>query len=201
MKVIKLNRQTKETRIDLQLDICGEGKYDIETGIGFFNHMLELWSRHGFFDLKLKVDGDLEVDAHHTVEDTGIVLGQAINKELGERTGIKRYGQIIVPMDETLVMVALDLSGRSYYNDDLVFNQASVGQFSIELVEEFFRSLSSNGKFNLHFKMLKGGNTHHLLEACFKGFARAFDKAIQPEERLKGSVLSTKGNLGEGDNS
>ena len=197
--MVQLKRETKETKIKLELDLYGTGEYDIKTGIGFFDHMLKLWSRHGFFDLTLKVDGDLEIDPHHTVEDTGILLGQALSQALGDRSGIKRYGDVVLPMDETLVMVALDLSGRSYYEDDLKFFRSKVGEFPVELFAEFFRSLSSNANLNLHFKILRNGNTHHLLEGCWKGFARALDQALQPEKRLGETPLSTKGSLGEGE--
>ncbi len=197
--MVTIERNTAETEIKLSLNLQGEGKYNIDTGIGFFDHMLELWTRHGFFDLDLHVDGDLYVDGHHTVEDTGIVIGQAINKELGLKKGIKRYGDVILPMDECLVIVAVDLGGRSYYNSDLNFNRENVGNFPVELFDEFFIALTANANFNLHFKMLKGGNTHHMLEACFKGFARAFDKAVQAEPRLGKNPLSTKGRLSEGD--
>jgi imidazoleglycerol-phosphate dehydratase len=193
-----LHRETRETNIELSLNLYGKGESKINTGIGFFDHMLELWSRHGFFDLELTVKGDLYVDEHHTVEDTGIILGQAIKKELGDKIGIKRYGSTILAMDETLVLVALDLSGRSLYKDDLVYGREKVGEFPVELVSEFFRSLSNNAEFTLHFKMLEGGNTHHLIEACFKGFARSLDEAIQADKRLGNKPLSTKGILKEG---
>ena len=196
--MIEINRESKETNINLKLDIYGDGDYDIKTKIGFFDHMLELWSKHGFFDIELEADGDLEVDEHHTVEDVGIVLGQGIKRQLGDRSNIRRYGDIIIPMDETLVMVVIDLSGRSYYHDDLNFTRTSVGGFPVELFKEFFRALTNNGEFTLHFKMINGGNTHHLMEACFKGFGRALDRALKCEKRLKGKPLSTKGSLKEG---
>ena len=196
--MIELKRETTETKIYLKLDLYGEGNYDIKTGIGFFDHMLELWSRHGFFDLELKVEGDLEVDDHHTVEDTGIMLGKAINKELGNRAGIKRYADIILPMDETLLMTAVDLGGRSYYKSDFSFSRNEVGGFAVELVDEFFRSLVSHGKLNLHFSQIRGENTHHIAEGAFKAFARALDKATDAEKRLKDKPLSTKGQLQEG---
>lgn len=197
--MVKLQRETGETRIELELELYGRGEYDINTGIGFFDHMLELWTRHGFFDLKLKADGDLEVDCHHTVEDTGIVLGQALDEALGARKSIKRYGEVILPMDEVLVLTAVDLSGRSYYKDDLKFENKVAGNFPVELFSEFYSKLVSQAGINLHFKMLRGGNTHHLLEACFKGFARTLDKALQIEQRLENESLSTKGKLGEGE--
>ncbi|MGM0410307.1 MAG: imidazoleglycerol-phosphate dehydratase HisB [Bacillota bacterium] len=196
--MIELNRETTETKIDLKLKLYGEGNYDIKTGIGFFDHMLELWSKHGFFDLKLEVKGDLEVDEHHTVEDTAIMLGKAINKELGNRAGITRYADIILPMDESLIMTAVDLGGRSYYKSDFQFQRNEVGGFAVELVDEFFRSLVSHAKINLHFQQLRGENTHHIIEGAFKAFARTLDKAIREEKRLKDKPLSTKGRLQEG---
>ena len=196
--MIKMTRETSETQIELELEIYGSGNYDINTGIGFFDHMLELWAKHGFFDLKLRVEGDLEVDQHHTVEDTGILLGQAVSKVLGARVGIKRYGDIILPMDETLVMAAIDLGGRPYYDSDLVFTRTEVGGFPVELFDEFFRSFSNNGGFNIHFKKLKAGNTHHLLEACFKSAGKILDQAVKKEERLVNTPMSTKGRLQEG---
>ncbi|MFW5985215.1 MAG: imidazoleglycerol-phosphate dehydratase HisB [Halanaerobiaceae bacterium] len=195
--MVKVTRKTEETDIVMQLDLDGSGSYQVETGIGFFDHMLELWSKHGFFDLELKVKGDLEVDGHHTVEDTGIVLGQALDKALGARKGLRRYGQVILPMDEVLVLTAVDLGGRPYYDGDLSFSTEKVGQFSVELVPEFFRALTDRAGINLHFKILKSGNTHHVLEACFKSFGRALDQALECEERLAGAPLSTKGSLRE----
>ena len=198
--MVRVERNTAETDIKLSLNLQGKGNYDINTGIGFFDHMLELWTRHGFFDLELEVEGDLHVDQHHTVEDTGIVLGQAISKELGQRKGIKRYGDVILPMDECLIITAVDLGGRSYYSSDVSFSRENVGDFPVELFDEFFISLIGNANFNLHYKMLSGVNNHHIMEACFKGFARALDRAIQVETRLGDAPLSTKGRLSEGDN-
>ncbi|ACL68982.1 imidazoleglycerol-phosphate dehydratase HisB [Halothermothrix orenii] len=196
--MVEITRKTKETKIKLNLDLDGQGRAKINTGIGFFDHMLELWAVHGFFDLVLSVEGDLEVDGHHTVEDTGIVLGEGLKKALGNKAGLKRYGNVIIPMDESLVLVSLDLSGRPYYEDDLVFNRTQVGGFPVELLEEFFRALTNNAGITLHIKMLRGKNTHHLIEACFKGFGRALDVALTGEERLNNTPLSSKGSLGEG---
>lgn len=193
--MVEIERKTKETEIRLKINLWGSGNTDIDTGIGFFNHMLELFAYHGFIDLALNVKGDLYVDEHHTVEDVGIVLGQAISKALGERKGIRRYGDVTLPMDETLVQVVLDLGGRPYYEDNLQFSREMVGDFPVELVEEFFRSLSNNAGINLHILMHRGGNNHHLLEACFKAFGRALDQALTIEERLGDSPLSTKGSL------
>ncbi len=196
--MIELNRKTGETDITLSLELYGKGEHEIETGIGFFDHMLELWSRHGFFDLKIKAEGDLSVDKHHTVEDVGIVLGQAINQELGDRAGIRRYGDVLLPMDEVLVHCAVDLGGRSYYHGEITTDRQEINGFPVELFHEFYRGLTNNGNFNLHFVIHKDGNAHHLLEACFKAWARAFDRALKPEERLEDSPLSTKGQLVEG---
>ncbi len=193
----EITRKTKETEIFINLDLYGEGNSEISTGIGFFNHMLELWARHGFFDLEVNAVGDLDIDKHHTVEDIGIVLGQAIDKELGDRAGITRYGDVTLPMDEVLVQVAIDLGGRAYYHGNIVAGRDEVNGFPVELFHEFFRGLTNHGHFNLHYIVHKNGNTHHLLEACFKAFARSLDKALQPENRLENSPLTTKGQLEE----
>lgn len=193
--MVTIERNTRETKIELGLELYGEGKNDIDTGIGFFDHMLELMSCHGFMNLNLAIDGDLEVDEHHTIEDAGIVLGQAVKKSLGDRSGIVRYGDVTLPMDECLVQVVLDLSGRSYYCDDLVFSRSKVGDFPVEMFGEFFSSVASNAGMNLHIRALRTGNTHHLIEACFKAFAKALDKAVKVEKRLKNKPLSTKGSL------
>lgn len=193
--MVEIERKTRETEVRLKINLWGSGNTDIDTGIGFFNHMLELFAYHGFIDLALNVKGDLYVDEHHTVEDVGIVLGQAISKALGERKGIRRYGDVTLPMDETLVQVVLDLGGRPYYQDNLEFSREMVGDLPVELVEEFFRSLSNNAGMNLHILMHRGGNNHHLLEACFKALGRALDQALTIEDRLGDSPLSTKGSL------
>lgn len=189
-----VNRKTKETDIHLQLELDGEGNYQVDTGIGFFNHMLEGFSRHGFFDVKLQVKGDLEVDCHHTVEDTGIVLGTAIRKALGDKKGIRRYGSCILPMDETLVLCAIDLSGRPYLVFDDAFTTDRVGYMDTEMVREFFYAVSYSAGMNLHIKILSGSNNHHIMEAMFKAFARALDEAVSTDPRISG-VLSTKGSL------
>ncbi|NLM97642.1 MAG: imidazoleglycerol-phosphate dehydratase HisB [Halanaerobiaceae bacterium] len=195
---VKLERITGETEIRVSLNLKGKGSADIDTGIGFFDHMLELFAFHGFLDLEIDVEGDLYVDEHHTVEDVGIVLGQAIARALGEKKGIKRYGDVTLPMDETLVQVVLDLGGRPYYLDDLEFSREMVGDFPVELLAEFFRALTNNCGMNLHIRMLRSGNAHHLIEASFKAFGRALDQALTIEERLGDSPLSTKGSLKEG---
>jgi len=197
---IKLERITRETEIRLTLNLNGNGSADIDTGIGFFDHMLELFAYHGFMDLKIDVEGDLYVDEHHTVEDVGIVLAQALARAIGEKRGIKRYGDISLPMDEVLVQVVLDLGGRSYYQDDLEFSREMVGDFPVELLVEFFRALTNNSGMNLHIRMLRSGNAHHLIEACFKAVGRALDQALTIEERLGNNPLSTKGSLKEGEN-
>lgn len=196
--MVEIERKTGETEINLKLNLSGTGKTHIDTGIGFFNHMLELLCFHGFIDLELVVRGDLKVDEHHTVEDTGIVLGQAIKKALGDKSGIRRYGNVTLPMDEVLVQVVLDLSGRPYYCDDLVFSRERVGEFPVELFAEFFRALAANSEMTLHFITLRNGNAHHLIEACFKAFGRALDQATRVDTRLQDKPLSTKGRLQEG---
>jgi imidazoleglycerol-phosphate dehydratase len=190
----EINRKTKETDIAMNFVVDGSGKGQIETGIGFLNHMLESFIRHGFFDMRLSVKGDLYVDAHHTVEDTGIVLGQAIKSALGDKQGIKRYGSFVLPMDETLILCAIDLSGRPYLSYDLEFTSEKVGYMETELVKEFFYAVSYSAGMNLHIKMLSGGNNHHIVEAAFKAFAKALDEASSIDERIQG-VLSTKGSI------
>ncbi len=189
-----INRKTRETDISMEFALDGSGKSQIETGIGFFNHMLESFTRHGFFDMKLAVKGDLYVDSHHTVEDTGIVLGQAIKAALGDKQGIRRYGSFILPMDETLVLCAVDLSGRPYLAYDLEFTSDKVGYMETELVKEFFYAISYTAGMNLHIKRLNGGNNHHMIEAAFKAFAKALDEASRFDDRIHG-VLSTKGSI------
>ncbi len=189
-----LTRKTKETDITINLNLDGTGKSDVSTGIGFFDHMLEGFSKHGFFDLECKVKGDLYVDGHHTVEDTGIVLGQAIAKAVGDKKGIKRYGSFILPMDDALCLVAVDLCGRPYLNFDCTFPTQKVGELETELIREFFYAVSYSAAMNLHVKMLDGINTHHMIEATFKAFAKALDCAVSYDERVTG-VLSTKGSL------
>lgn len=193
-RIANVTRKTGETDIEITLNIDGTGKADINTGIGFFDHMLNSFARHGLFDLTVSVKGDLEVDSHHTIEDTGIVLGQAIKEAIGEKKGIKRFGNFILPMDETLVLCALDLSGRPYLQEDLVFSVAKVGEFDTEMVREFFYAVSYSAGMNLHLKLLDGGNNHHIIEAAFKAFAKAMDEAVSFDGRIT-DVLSTKGSL------
>lgn len=187
-------RKTKETDISLSFNTDGDGKADIQTGIGFFDHMLEGFARHGFFDLKVNVEGDLAVDCHHTIEDTGIVLGNAIKKAIGDKKGIRRYGSCILPMDETLVLCAIDLSGRPYLSFEGEFTVEKVGYMDTEMVKEFFYAVSYTAEMNLHIKVLSPGNNHHMIEAMFKSFARALDEATGYDPRIT-DVLSTKGSL------
>ena len=187
-------RKTKETDISLHLNLDGTGSSSIHTGIGFFDHMLDGFARHGLFDLKVNVAGDLAVDCHHTIEDTGIVLGNAIKKAIGDKKGIKRYGSCILPMDETLVLCAVDLSGRPYLVFDGEFTTDRVGYMDTEMVKEFFYAISYACGMNLHIKVLAGGNNHHVAEAMFKSFAKALDAATSYDPRIT-DVLSTKGSL------
>lgn len=189
-----VNRITKETEIHMDFNLDGSGKAQVETGIGFFDHMLNSFTRHGFFDMTLTVKGDLYVDSHHTIEDTGIVLGQAIKEALGDKQGIKRYGSFILPMDETLVLCAIDLSGRPYLSFDMDFTTEKVGYMDTEMVKEFFYAVSYSAGMNLHIKKLSGDNNHHLIEAAFKAFSKALDEASSFDERIQG-VLSTKGSI------
>lgn len=187
-------RNTSETKIKLFIDLDGRGASEVDTGIGFFDHMLISFAKHGFFDLRVKVDGDLHVDSHHTIEDTGIVLGEAIKQAAGDKKGIKRYGSFALPMDETLVLCGLDLSGRPYFDTDLSFTADRVGGFDTEMVREFFYAVSYAGAMNLHIRQLSGTNNHHLMEAAFKAFAKALDEATGMDPRIA-DVLSTKGAL------
>ena len=189
-----VTRTTKETDIAVTLNLDGSGKEEISTGIGFFDHMLNGFARHGLFDLNCQVKGDLEVDCHHTIEDTGIVLGQAIRKAVGDKKGIVRYGTCILPMDESLVLCSLDLSGRPYYVSDVEFPTERVGEMDTQMVKEFFYAVSYSAAMNLHFKMLSGGNSHHMIEGMFKAFAKALDMAVAHDPRIT-DVLSTKGSL------
>lgn len=191
---VTVTRTTKETDITLTLDLDGSGACDLDTGIGFFDHMLNGFARHGLFDLSVRCRGDLEVDPHHTVEDIGIVLGQAIAKAAGDKAGIRRFGSAILPMDEALILCAIDLSGRPYYMSDLTFTVPRLGGMDTELVKEFFYSVSYAAAMNLHFKQLSGENNHHIAECAFKAFAKALDQATQYDPRITG-VLSTKGSL------
>jgi len=195
MRRSTVTRKTKETNIELKLNIDGSGIYKINTGIPFLDHMLELFSKHGFFDLELKATGDLAEDCHHTVEDIGLVLGQAFTDALGNKAGIKRYGFFILPMDETRVTVTLDLSGRPYLVYDVEPPNKTINNIDVRLFHEFFQALAVKAGMNLHIVQNSGGETHHVIEAVFKAFAKALDIAVSSDTRLKGDVLSTKGIL------
>lgn len=193
-RIATVERKTKETDIAITLNLDGTGVSTIDTGIGFFDHMLEGFAKHGFFDLNCKVTGDLQVDGHHTVEDAGIVLGQAISRAVGDKKGISRYGYFILPMDDALALCAVDLCGRPYLNFECEFTVPKVGYLDTELIKEFFYAVSYSAGMNLHIKMLSGSNNHHMIEAMFKAFAKALDMATSFDERVT-DVLSTKGSL------
>ncbi|MGN0407998.1 MAG: imidazoleglycerol-phosphate dehydratase HisB [Bacteroides sp.] len=189
-----IERKTSETDIRCTLNIDGRGEADVDTGIGFFDHMLKSFAKHGLFDLQLSVKGDLYVDCHHTIEDTGIVLGEAIKAAVGDKKSIRRYGDIILPMDEALILCAIDLSGRPYLVFDGQFSSDSVGYFDTQMVKEFFYAVSYSAGMNLHIKQMSGDNDHHIIEGMFKAFAKALDEAVTKDTRIK-TVLSTKGSL------
>ena len=193
-RTAKITRKTKETDIAVEINLDGRGKSSVSTGIPFLDHMLELFAKHGFFDLKISALGDLQVDCHHTIEDLGLVIGEAIAKAAGEKKGIKRYGWCVLPMDEALAMVSLDLSGRPYLVYDLVPPAAKVKDIDTRLFHEFFQALSVKSGMNLHIILMKGEEAHHVFEAVFKAFAKALDQAVSHDSRISG-VLSTKGTL------
>lgn len=193
-RIATITRNTKETQISMTLNLDGSGKADIHTGIGFFDHMLNSFARHGMFDLNLQAAGDLEVDTHHTIEDVGIVLGRAIREAVGDKKGMVRYGSVILPMDETLILCALDLSGRPYLVYSLDLTREFVGNLETEMIREFFYAVSYGAEMNLHLKQLDGVNNHHIIEGAFKAFARALDQATGFDPRIT-DVLSTKGSL------
>lgn len=195
MRIAKINRKTKETDITLVLNLDGKGESAINTGCGFLDHMLELFAKHGNFDLALTCSGDVQVDYHHTVEDVGIVLGQAIKEALGDKRGIIRYGSLALPMDEALILAAIDLSGRSYLNDQLKIIPYKVGTFDTELVKEFFLAFTRAAECNLHLVQLAGENAHHIIEGAFKAFARAMRQAVMIDELNPNAIPSTKGSL------
>ncbi len=195
MRQASIERNTTETRISARIDLDGTGAYDISTGIGFLDHMLEQLARHSLIDITLKAEGDLHIDFHHTNEDTGIVLGQALAEALGERTGIRRYGAALIPMDETLTRVALDVSNRPYLIWKVEFVRDKLGEMDIELFKEWFQAFAQHGGLTLHVENLYGENSHHIVESCYKGLARALRQAIEVDPRRAGDVPSTKGRL------
>ena len=195
MRTAEINRKTNETDIRLSLNLDGSGKSEINTGVGFLDHMLTLFARHGRFDLKLNCDGDTYVDDHHSIEDIGIALGQAFGQALGDKRGIVRYGSFILPMDETLILTAVDISGRSYLNYDLHIPTEKVGTFDTELAEEFFLGFVRNANLTLHIKQLEGKNSHHIIEGTFKSFGRTMKQAVAIDEAFRDEIPSTKGVL------
>ena len=194
MRKAVIERKTAETEIFLRINLDGRGKSDIDTGIGFFDHMLVALSRHSFIDIDLKAKGDLYVDTHHTVEDTGIVFGNALKEALGDKKGIKRYGSCILPMDEALILSAIDFGGRSYLNYDVNLTVERVGEFECEMLKEFFIAVANNAQMNIHLKQIDGSNNHHIIEAVFKSFAKSLKDAVNIDGKIEG-VLSTKGSL------
>lgn len=192
MRKASVERNTSETKIKIDLNIDGKGKSNIDTGIGFFNHMLEGFTKHGLFDMDVKIDGDLCVDGHHSIEDCGIVLGQAIKEAIGDKKGIKRFGYFILPMDDALALVSIDLGGRPYLDFQCDFPVEKCGEMETDMVREFFYAVSYSAMMNIHVKMLSGVNAHHMMEAIFKAFAKALDEATSFDSRIEG-VASTKG--------
>lgn len=188
----EIERNTKETKIKIALELDGTGKAELHSGIGFFDHMLDGFARHGLFDLTVDVDGDLDVDCHHTVEDTGIVLGNAIREAVGDKKGIRRYGSCILPMDEALVLCAVDLSGRPYYVSDASFSAPMIGDLDTETISEFFYAVSYSAAINLHFKVFSGSNSHHICEAMFKAFAKALDAAVAVDPRITDGIINER---------
>ena len=193
-RIATVTRDTSETKITVTIDLDGEGKAEISTGIGFFDHMLNAFARHGFFDLSISCKGDLNVDCHHTIEDVGIVLGEAIKKALGDKKGIKRFGDSYIPMDEALILAAVDLSGRPYLGFEAEFKADKVGEYDTQMVREFFYAVSYSLACNLHIRKVAGENDHHIIEGMYKAFGRALDEATSFDPRIK-DVLSTKGSL------
>lgn len=192
MRESTVERNTTETKIKIGLNIDGSGRSNIDTGIGFFDHMLEGFAKHGLFDLNVKIDGDLKVDCHHSIEDCGIVLGQAIKEAVGDKKGIKRFGYFILPMDDALALVSIDLGGRPFLNFECDYSVEKCGDMETDMVREFFYAVSYSAMMNIHIKMLNGVNAHHMTEAIFKAFAKALDQATSFDDRIDG-VASTKG--------
>ena len=195
MRKASIERSTTETRISVAVDLDGSGAYDIKTGVGFFDHMMEQLARHSLIDIRIEAQGDLHIDSHHTVEDAGIALGQAIAKALGDRKGIRRFASLHMPMDGTLTRVAIDVSGRPFLVFRTEFSAAKIGDFDTELVREWFQAFAMNAGITLHVETLHGDNNHHIAESCFKGLARALREAIEIDPRQKDRVPSTKGSL------
>lgn len=195
MRTARHTRETKETSVSVELTIDGTGRYDISTGIGFLDHMLEQLSRHSLMDLTVKAEGDLHIDGHHTTEDVGLTIGHCFAEALGERKGITRYGAALIPMDETLTRVALDISGRPYTVWKVAFSRPKLGDMDTELFREWFHAFAQTGGLNLHVENLYGENNHHIIESCFKGLARALKEAVAIDPRQEGSIPSTKGSL------
>lgn len=194
MRKAEVNRKTSETDIKLSINLDGSGKSEINTGIGFFDHMLTGFAKHGFFDLNLKISGDLQVDGHHSVEDAGIVLGNALKEAVGDKKGMNRFGYFILPMDDALMLCAIDFCGRPYLNYEVEFHESNCGYFENALIKEFFYAVSYSAGMNIHFKMLAGDNSHHIAESMFKAFGKALDMATKTDSRIN-DVLSTKGKL------
>jgi len=196
MRSATIERTTKETVVSVSVDLDGAGRFDVATGVGFFDHMLEQLSRHSLIDITARAKGDLHVDDHHTVEDVGIALGQAVRKAMGEMTGISRYGDVHLPMDDTLTRVAIDVSGRPFLVFQVDFPREKIGTFDTELVREFFQAFAMNAGVTLHVATLYGANAHHVAESCFKGLARALRGALAPDPRMAGELPTTKGRIG-----
>lgn len=199
MRTATVERKTRETEVTVSLDLDGSGEADVDTGIGFLDHMLESFSRHSMIDLKVRAQGDLHVDFHHTTEDTGIVIGTAVKKALGDFSGITRFGAALIPMDETLTRAAVDASGRPYFVWKVEIPGPKLGEMDTELFREWFKAFAQNAGLSLHVETLYGGNSHHIVESCFKAVARALRQAAAPDERLEGAVPSTKGVLEDDD--
>jgi len=195
MRTASIERKTKETSISVDINIDGTGKYDIQTGIGFLDHMLEQVSKHSLIDLKVKAKGDLHIDLHHTTEDTGIVIGEALLKALGEKKGIKRYSHALIPMDETLSRVALDISGRPYLVWNVKLKVEKLGEMETELFKEWFQGFAQAAGITLHIENIYGDNSHHIIESCYKGLAKALQSALEIDPRQKNSIPSTKGTI------
>lgn len=195
MRIANIDRKTKETNISVDVNIDGTGQYDIQTGIGFLDHMLEQISRHSLIDLKVKAKGDLHIDLHHTTEDTGIAIGEAIGKALGDKKGIKRYAHVIIPMDETLSRVALDVSNRPYLVWNVTLKVEKLGEMDTELFKEWFQAFAQAAGITLHIENIYGDNSHHIIESCFKGLARALRVAVEIDQRMKDVIPSTKGTI------